>query len=73
MGWCERRKHKRLAGGGGGGDPGGTFTREILKSTFLHSEYHFNPPSQIERNFAAREGVRTNPSHPPTYDPVIRV
>ena len=29
----------------------------VLKSTFLHSESYFNPPSQIKRAFAAHEDV----------------
>ena len=36
---------------------------------FLHSERHFNPPSQIKWAFAAREGVRT---HAPIAPPCLR-
>lgn len=49
----------------------GTLPREIFKnqSCFLHSESHFNHPSQIKWTFAVHEGVRTHALHPTAYGP----
>ena len=58
------------------GNPGIYFSGKFEKSScwsplFLHSESHFNPPSQIKRTFAAHEGVRTHPSHHPAVPPPL--
>ena len=44
--------------------PGNFEKSSCLSPHFLHSESHFNPHSQIEQTFAAREGVWMHPSHP---------
>ena len=49
--------------------PGKLSKIKFLESTFLHSERHFNPPSQIKRTFAARLGHRHTHHTPPAYGP----
>ena len=52
----------------------GNFEKSSCSSAlFLHSDSHFNPPSQIKRTFAVPEGVQTHPLHPPpAYSPANR-
>ena len=45
------------------------FPQEILKNQVVEVHFssilsHFNPPSQIKRTFAVREGAQTHPPHP---------